>query len=168
MKNIFSSSLRRFALPCVMVALALSFAGVARGDILYSFSSSEIGPGVSQFTETSVLTVATTINTFTADSLGLTSLSIAPQSGGSCFPAAPASAPGPCIGAFVGGNGFFFFYTTSLTSLGTYTSSSFGKATLQITQTTTPEPSAGTLALLGTLLVAGLWAVQRRDLTRRV
>lgn len=167
MKNICYSSLRRLVLPGVMVALALSFAGAARGDILYSFSSNEIAPGVAQFTQTSVLTAATTINTFTADSLGLTSLSIAPQSGGSCFPAAPASAPGPCIGAFVGGNGFFFFYATSLTSLGTYTSSSFGQGTLQITQTTTPEPGAGTFALLGILFVAGLWLKQRRNLARQ-
>lgn len=167
MKSICYSPLRRLVLPGVIVALALSFAGAARGDILYSFSSNEIGPGVAQFTEPSVLTAATTINAFTSDSLGLTSLSIAPQSGGSCFPAAPAAAPGPCIGAFMGGHGFFFFYAASLTSLGTHTPSSFIQGTLQITQTPTPEPGAGTLALLGTLLVAGLWVRQRRNLARQ-
>lgn len=167
MKNIYSSSLRRLALPGVMVALALSFAGVARGDIMYTFSSNEIGPGVSQFTEASVLTAATTVNIFATDSLGLTSLSIAPQPGGSCFPASPAVAPGPCIGAFMGGHGFFFFYATNLTSPGTHASSSFG-GILQISQTTAPEPGAGTLVLLGTLMVAGLWVGKRCNLTRRV
>ena len=125
----------------------------------YDFTSTtaaEAGDtGSAEFTESSILTSATTITSFTSDTFSnLVSLLIAPESGENC---SPFGAPGPCIAVSTGdGVTSFYYFSSNLTSTGTYDTKSNGfSGTLKISEvsTTAPEPSSVALMLLGVGLV---------------
>ena len=117
----------------------------------YDFTSTTAGSA--EFTESSILTSTTTISSFTSDTFSnLLSLLLAPESGGTCG----FLAPGPCIAVSTGGGGTsFYYFSSNLTSTGTYDTNSNGfSGTLEISEVSTaPAPSSVALMLLGVGLV---------------
>jgi hypothetical protein len=163
MKILSCGSFRRFVLPSVMIGFVLSAAGLARADYLYTFTSTT-SPfiGSAQFSENSILSVSTTITSFSSDTIsGLDSLSIAPESGEDC-----SLFFGPCIAANFSTFTVPYFFSSNLTSTGTDSTEPFSNTgTLQVSQTSAvPEPSAFLLTGIG--LLVGLWAARKQVFRR--
>ncbi|HTV54264.1 MAG TPA: PEP-CTERM sorting domain-containing protein [Terriglobia bacterium] len=158
MKKLSCWSFSHFVLQSVMIGLVLSAAGVARADYLYTFTTTTSPfTGSAQFSENSILTASTTITTFSSNTIsGLASLSIAPESGEDC-----SLFFGPCIATNFSTFTVPYFFSSNLTSTGTYSTEPFSNTgTLDVSQASAaPEPSAFLLTGIG--LLVGLWVARK-------
>jgi len=157
----------RTSIMLTTVALILTLLAtprLARADgFTYTFTDDYHG-GSATFSESSILTTTTTISTFTSNTIsGVTSLSLAPESGDDCIGNSGISEAGPCIAENFGSTATaLFYFSSNLTSTGTYDTSVGLSGTIQISeQVAAPEPSS-LLSLGSGLLGLGVGIFKRR------